>query len=285
MLCCNWKVKVRKAGGAALLRLFPELSERRCLAGARAAGPNHWAAGGSVQEEEPHRPAGPSDSHPQREHQHPHQGAGAQGQGGAEDPQRSQSADQVVTHEPRVLPDSNGSLDSTASAVNTSTCFPDGTRWLRGWPSVTGVPSGRVQTEVLWLGLSHWTQCNAESLSSCILEVIPSSSRACTRKSLLGLFRPIQKQDGFSFLFVRAHFCVAAASSHSHASQSLSQMPQTKRRAATLCSMLIFKLDYIQNINDAAVNALVGVRVHAFNLCNSTHWAQLNVLGASTRVG
>lgn len=70
------------------------------LAGARAAGQDHRAAGGGVPEEEPHRPAGPPDPHPQREHQHPDQGAGAQGQGGAEDPQRSQSADQVVTSAP-----------------------------------------------------------------------------------------------------------------------------------------------------------------------------------------
>lgn len=87
--------------------MLPNPTERqslipaRCLAGARAVGQDHRAAGGGVPEEEPHRPAGPPDSHPQREHQHPDQGAGAQGQGGAEDPQRSQSADQVVTPAPR----------------------------------------------------------------------------------------------------------------------------------------------------------------------------------------
>lgn len=38
--------------------------------GAGAVGPDRRAAGGGLQEEEPHRSAGPPDPHAQRKHQH-----------------------------------------------------------------------------------------------------------------------------------------------------------------------------------------------------------------------
>lgn len=66
-----------------------------CVAGAGAAESYLGAPGGSDSQEEPHRRSGSRDPHAEREHQLSHQGAGAQGQRGAEDPQRSQPADQV----------------------------------------------------------------------------------------------------------------------------------------------------------------------------------------------
>lgn len=65
------------------------------LSGARADGPDHRAAGRGLPEEEPRHPAGPPDPLAQREHRHSDQRVGAQREGGAKDPQRSQSADQV----------------------------------------------------------------------------------------------------------------------------------------------------------------------------------------------
>lgn len=83
-----------------ILGSLEALNLRCSVSGAGAGGPDLGAAGGGVPEEEPRDPAGPPDPLAQREHQHSDQRAGAQGEGGAEDPQRSQSADQVGPEAP-----------------------------------------------------------------------------------------------------------------------------------------------------------------------------------------
>lgn len=83
-----------------ILGSLEALNLRCSVSGAGAGGPDLGAAGGGVPEEEPRDPAGPPDPLAQREHQHSDQRAGAEGEGGAEDPQRSQSADQVGPEAP-----------------------------------------------------------------------------------------------------------------------------------------------------------------------------------------